>query len=117
MICTLEEIIFLFSYSRLDTEYIFKQINIYLQWLPKINHQTLPTFSSLVQGPAVLGFIYVGLQPVCSLRIGQLDNLYSGVAIIDSVSLFRHNMYRFSSNGFGVAQCSDMQYTDTELDH
>jgi hypothetical protein len=56
----------LFSYNSSHADYVFKQINIYLQELPKVDHRTLPTSFSLVQGQALLSYLRVGLQPVSS---------------------------------------------------
>ena len=44
-----------------------------------------------------------------------MENLYSGAAIMDGVTLLRHHMYRFKSYGFIVAHFMDRQNTDSEL--
>jgi hypothetical protein len=58
-----------FSCSRFGAENIFKEINIYVQKIPKIIHRKLPNLSSLVQGPAALVFLRVGLHPGSSFRV------------------------------------------------
>jgi len=58
-----------FSCSSPDADCVFKQINIYLHGPLKINHRTLPTLPSPVQGSAVLDFLRVGLQPVSSYLV------------------------------------------------